>query len=179
MNSALLIIDMQNFVLDRMQKGVDFYPPDNLSIMERVLEQFRKGGKPVIHVRHADPKEGSDLHTRSPLSLPIEKLKDVEDEPVFIKHTSSAFSSTNLLSYLHENQISELVVIGAVTGFCVNSTVRMGADIGLTMTVLKDAVIGFELKQQKIGAQAIHEVTLALLGADFARVIAFEELKIV
>lgn len=178
MKNALLIIDMQNFVLERMQKGVDYYPRNSLSVMESMLEQFRRAGKPVIHVRHADSNEGSYLHKNSPLSMPIEKLKDIDDEPVFIKNTSSAFSSTSLLSYLQENQISELVVIGAVTGFCVNSTVRMGADAGLTMTLLKDAVIGFELEHQKIGAKAVHEVTLGLLEADFAHVIASDELNI-
>ncbi|MEB6378582.1 isochorismatase family protein [Leclercia adecarboxylata] len=36
-----------------------------------------------------------------------------------------------------------------MAGFCVNATVRMGADLGLQMTVLRDAVISFELEQQK------------------------------
>jgi len=84
-----------------------------------------------------------------------------------------------LLSLLHANQITDLIVMGAVTGFCVNSTVRMGADAGLKMTLLEDAVIGFELEQRKVSAETIHLVTLALLEADFARIIASDGLNIV
>lgn len=64
-----------------------------------------------------------------------------------------------------------------VTGFCVNSTIRMGADAGLTMILLEDAVIGFELGHHQVSAEMIHVVTLALLEADFARVIASDELQ--
>lgn len=55
----------------------------------------------------------------------------------------------------------------------------MGADAGLKMTLLEDAVIGFELEQRKVSAETIHLVTLALLEADFARIIASDGLNIV
>lgn len=175
---ALLVIDMQNFVVDRVAQGVQYSPANCINNMNWILEQFRTLGKPVLHVHHQDPDPGSALHASSPLCLPAASFEALADEPVFIKHTSSAFSSTTLLSYLQDSKISEIVVIGAVAGFCVNSTVRMGADAGLNMTVVKDAVISFELEKYHISAQEILNVTLALLEADFARVIASAELGI-
>ncbi|MBW9402272.1 isochorismatase family protein [Leclercia sp. EC_58] len=170
MSKALLIIDMQNFVTERIQQGVDYFPHNSIENMTSVIEKFRKSGRPVIHVRHQTPEQGSLFHPRSPSSLPMDAFKELANEPVFIKHTSSAFSSTELMPYLQDAQISEVVVIGAVAGFCVNSTVRMGADLGLTMTVVKDAVLSFELRQSQLSAKVIHDVTLALLAADFAQV---------
>ena len=170
MPKALLIIDMQNFVTERIQQGVDYFPHNSIENMTSVIEKFRKSGHPVIHVRHQTPEQGSLFHPRSPSSLPLDAFKELANEPVFIKHTSSAFSSTELMPYLQDVQISEVVVIGAVAGFCVNSTVRMGADLGLKMTVVKDAVISFELRQSQLSAKIIHDVTLALLAADFAQV---------
>lgn len=178
MSKALLIIDMQNFVAERIQQGVDYFPQDSIENMTAVIEKFRQSGAPVIHVRHQTPEEGSPLHHRSPSSLPLKSFEELADEPVFIKHTSSAFSSTGLFDYLQDAGISELVVIGAVAGFCVNSTVRTGADLGFKITVLKDAAISFELKQHQLSAKAILDVTLGLLDAGFAQVIPAGELKV-
>ena len=170
MSKALLIIDMQNFVAERIQQGVDHFPHTSIENMTSVIEKFRKSGTPVIHVRHQTSEQGSPLHHSSPASQPLESFEERPGEPVFIKHTSSAFSSTGLLAHLQEANISEVMVIGAVAGFCVNSTVRMGADLGLKMTVLKDAVLSFELEKSQLSAKAIHDVTLGLLEAGFAQV---------
>jgi Amidases related to nicotinamidase len=178
MSKALLIIDMQNFVKERIQQGVDHFPPTGIENMASVIEQFRASGRPVIHVRHQTPEQGSPLHHSLPASQPLESFEERPGEPVFIKHTSSAFSSTGLLAHLQEAAISEVVVIGAVAGFCVNSTVRMGADLGLKMTVINDAVLSFELEKSQLSAKAIHDVTLALLGAGFAQVITTGELNV-
>ena len=45
-------------------------------------------------------------------------------ETVLVKTTSSAFPSTSLETHLRERGIARLFVVGAVAGFCVNSTVR-------------------------------------------------------
>jgi len=170
MSKALLIIDMQNFVAERIQQGVEYFPQASIENMTAVIEKCRAAGNPVIHVRHQTPAQGSPLHHSSPSSQPLESFNERADEQVFIKHTSSAFSSTGLLAYLQDAGISEVVVIGAVAGFCVNSTVRMGADLGLKMTVLKDSVISFALEDHQLSAKAIHDVTLGLLAAGFAQV---------
>jgi nicotinamidase-related amidase len=175
---ALLIIDMQNFVVDRIEQGVQYYPENCIENMKSVLDQFRQTGKPIVHVRHQSVEKESLFHESSLLSLPLASFEELADEPVFIKSTSSAFSSTELFSYLQTVRISELVVIGAVAGFCVNSTVRMGAGLGLVITVVKDAVISFELEKYELEASQIHNVTLALLDADLASVIACSQLQV-
>lgn len=92
----------------------------------------------------------------------------VPGEPIFEKSTSSAFASTDLEAHLKANGITDLVVTGAVAGFCVNSTVRAGSDLGLNMTVVTDAVLGFELAQDAPSAQTIFDATMALLDGEFA-----------
>lgn len=174
---ALLVIDMQNFVTERISQGVEMYPQDAIGNMHVILEVFRKNVYPVIHIRHHSPEEGSLLHHISPLSQPVKGFEEKHGEPVFIKNTSSAFSSTGLLTYLKDHQLSACIVIGAVAGFCVTSTVRAGADAGLNMTVIQDAVISFALKDSEQGAKNILDVTLALLAADFATVITTKELS--
>lgn len=176
MSKVLLIIDMQTFVTDRIQQGIQFYPENAIENMLAIVKSFREKNLPIVHIRHQTAAIGSPLHQDSPLSLPLECFEALTNESVFIKHTSSAFNSTPLLSYLQDNNLSDIVVVGAVAGFCVNSTVRTGADSGLNMTVIEDAVISFDLQSHQPGAEEIHHVTMALLGADFAQVITAAEL---
>ncbi|CBG88441.1 isochorismatase family protein [Citrobacter rodentium] len=177
MATALLVVDMQNYVTDRMNQGVETFPLNATDNMRDILEIFRNSMRPVIHIRHHSTEEGSLLHHSSPFSQPVTGFEEKHGEPVFVKNTSSAFSSTGLLTYLKKHQISTCIVIGAVAGFCVTSTVRAGADAGLNMTVIQDAVISFALNGGEPGAKTILDITLALLAADFASVITTEELR--
>jgi nicotinamidase-related amidase len=95
--------------------------------------------------------------------------RDHEGEPVFIKKSSSGFATTDLAKYLTAGGITRLFVTGAVAGFCVNSTVRAGSDLGFDMTVVRDAVIGFDLPSANLDAHTIFDVTMGLLEADFAK----------
>ncbi|MGO3911212.1 isochorismatase family protein [Huaxiibacter chinensis] len=177
MTTALLVIDMQNFVTDRINQGVDMFPHNAIDNMHTVLGTFRNSLNPIIHIRHHSTDVGSSLHPDSPLSQPVKGFEEKPGEPVFVKNTSSAFSSTPLLAYLNNHQITRCIVMGAVAGFCVTSTVRSGADAGLNMTVIEDAVISFALKEGMPEAKTILDVTLALLAADFATVIPTKRLS--
>lgn len=45
------------------------------------------------------------------------------------------------------------------------------ADLGFRMTVVRDAVLGFDLPSARLSARAVSDVTLALLAADFAEIV--------
>lgn len=175
---ALLVIDMQRFVSDRMTRGIAYFPATSIENMKSVIAAFRSASRPVLHVRHETTDTGSDLHKNSPHFPSVEGFEEQGDEPVFVKQTSSAFSSTDLHGWLQRAQISELTVIGAVAGFCVNSTVRAGSDLGLKMTVVRDAVVSFPLDNAGLSAEEIFNVTLGLLEAGFARGVNTAELTL-
>lgn len=170
MSKALLLIDMQRFIESRIEKGIHCYPQNAISNMRYVLNKFRMNNEMIIHIVHQTPMEGSLLHENSPYYTLMDDFKNEASEALFVKQTSSAFASTQLKQYLENNAITELVVIGAVAGFCVNSTIRHGADLGLEMTVVSDAVISFDLPDNQCEAKNIHDVTMCLLKADFAEI---------
>lgn len=68
------------------------------------------------------------------------------------------------------------MLTGAAAGFCVTSSTRQGSDPGFSILSPGDALIGFDLPAHdgsgRIDARTILRVTLARLGADFARVVA-------
>lgn len=73
--------------------------------------------------------------------------------------------------YLRDNGIKTLIVTGAVAGFCVNTTVRAGSDLGFDMIVVRDAVMGFDMPDEGLSARMIFDVTMAHLKSDFADVV--------
>ncbi|MCE8431586.1 isochorismatase family protein [Rhodovulum sulfidophilum] len=165
---ALVIIDMQIEMQHRIEAGRDCVNADAPIRIATLAGAFRQQGLPVIHVRHRDGNPKSPLHADSVGYSPMPCAEAIEGEAVFVKQTSSVFASTDLAAHLQNEGITELVVTGAVAGFCVNSTVRSGADLGFNMTVVRDAVIGFDLPAAGQTAQVIFDVTMAHLEADFA-----------
>ncbi|KFI31561.1 isochorismatase [Haematobacter missouriensis] len=168
---ALIIIDMQMEMQHRIDSGADHVNPDAPLRIVALSDAFRQKGWPVVHVRHRDADPTSPFHQGAPGHAPMPCDDAQKSEPVFLKTTSSGFASTDLAPYLQGKGISDLVVTGAVAGFCVNSTVRAGADLGFNMTVARDAVIGFGLPAAGLSARMIFDVTMAHLKADFARVV--------
>ena len=173
---ALIIIDMQMEIQHRINAGRDCVNPDAPERIAAIIAAFRKNAMPVLHVRHRDAAPDSPFHFDAAGYPAMPFCNARGDEPVFVKHTSSAFASTRLETQLRAAGISDLIVTGAVAGFCVASTVRAGADLGFRMTVASDAVIGFDLPAAGLSARAIFDASMALLAADFARVTETAEL---
>lgn len=167
---ALIVIDMQAEMQRRVDAGNDHVNGTTAPAhVAQLVSTFRERGWPVLHVHHSDPAETSAFHPSALGHAPMPCAAARPGEPVFEKSTSSAFASTGLEAWLRDAGITDLVIVGAVAGFCVNSTVRAASDLGFSVTVARDAVIGFGTAEGP-KAQTIFDVTMALLASDFAQV---------
>ena len=168
---AVLVIDMQDGMADRIRAGRPTATPDAPDRIATLLAQARATGLPVIHVLHDDPHPQSPFRKGAPGAEPMPCATPLPGEAVFWKHGSSAFHGTGLDAQLRERGITELVVAGAVAAFCVTSTVRQASDLGFRVLLPQDALLGFDLPAHDggtIDAETVFRVTLSLLGADFA-----------
>lgn len=170
-NTALIIIDMQMVMQERIDAGRQYVGLNASTNVTALLAACRQAGKPVFHVRHEADDPSSPLHVDAPGYQPMPCARDATGEMVVVKKSSSAFPTTNLESHLRDAGITHLYIVGAVAGFCVNSTVRSASDLGFNVTVVRDAVIGFDLPPTNLDAQTIFNVTMGLLEADFAEVV--------
>jgi len=171
MTRAVLVIDMQEGMADRIRAGRPMATPDAPDRIAALLSSARGLGLPVIHVLHDDLHPDSPFRKGEPGAEPMTCAIPAEGETVFWKHASSAFHGTGLHAHLNANGISELVVAGAVAAFCVTSTVRQASDLGYKVLLPQDALLGFDLPahdEGRIDAGTVFRVTLSLLGADFA-----------
>ena len=168
---AVLVIDMQEGMADRIRAGRQTATPDAPERIAALLAQARASGTPVIHVLHDDPHPDSPFRKGEPGAEPMPCAVPKAGETVFWKHASSAFHGTGLDAHLKAQGITDLVVAGAVAAFCVTTTVRQASDLGYRVLLPRDALLGFDLPAHdggRLDAGTVFRVTLSLLGADFA-----------
>ncbi len=176
MKTALLVIDMQMEMAHRTERGRERANPDAETHVTDLLALFRARGLPVIHVHHDEP--GTPVAAGQPGGAVMPCVLPVAGETVLLKSRSSAFTGTGLDARLRAQGISRLVVAGAVAAFCVTSTVRGASDLGYAVLLPGDALIGFDLPRadgSRIAAASVLDVTLTVLGADFAQVLQTAE----
>lgn len=178
MATALLVIDMQMGMADRIAAGRPVAVPDAGVQVAALLALFRARGLPVVHVHHHDAHPDSPFRRDAPGGQPMPCAAPVTGEAVLWKSGSSAFAGTGLDAHLRRHGIDRLVIIGAVAAFCVTSTTRAASDLGFAVILPGDALLGFDLPAHdggRIDAGTVHRVTLSLLGADFAQVVRADQ----
>ena len=132
--AALLLIDFQNTVFDA--------PPAwqadlVLQRLQRLVAQARAAAVPVIYVQHDEPGTPWQAGT-SGWQFP-DAIAPQAGDHVSAKRNSSAFHDTTLAAHLAGHNIGRLYVCGYASEFCVDSTVRHGVALGLSMVVIDDA----------------------------------------
>lgn len=179
MRRAVLVIDMQVGMADRIQAGRALVNPEAPDRIARLLADARGRGVPVVHVHHDDLNPASPFRKGEPGAAPMDCAAPIPGEDILWKHGSSAFAGTGLDALLRDRGVTELVVAGAVAAFCVTSTVRMASDLGYKVLLPQDALLGFDLPAHDggtIDAATVHRVTLSILGADFATLTSVADL---
>ncbi len=176
--SVLVIIDVQKGFSDP-RWGVRNNPNAEKK-MEKVLGEFRKHGLTVIHVRHDSRNPNSLLHSGKETFQFKDEVKPLEGEMIITKHVNSAFIGTDLEKVLREMGNPPVYYMGLVTDHCVSTTARMSGNLGFESFVIEDACAAHEakgMKGEKIPAQVVHDVNLASINGEFARVLKSEELE--
>lgn len=171
-NTALIIIDVQKG-FDEPVWGERNNPQaeDNIA---KLLEAWRKHGRPVFHVQHMSISPTSPLNPNHPGNAIKDALQPRAGEPLIQKNVNSAFIGTDLETQLRKRGYNSLVIVGLTTPHCVSTTTRMAGNLGFETYLVSDATAAFELTDhggRKYSAQEIHDVTLITLSGEFAKVI--------
>lgn len=174
--SALLVIDIQDsFKLGpRWERRNN---PDFEKNVDRLLQSWRSAGLPVIFFLHTDPDPGFERD--SPLVKIMDFLSPREDEPVLLKDTRNAFTSTDLQKRLDEKGVKRVVITGISTEQCCETTTRVAADLGYDVDFVTEATATFPISLPDGGELSTDEVvrrTEAVLRHRFARIARVDEL---
>lgn len=177
-HTALLIVDMQMEMANATAAGRPRVNPQAEDNVAKLLAGFRAANLPIVHVMHDDPRPESKFRRDLPSGQPMPCASPRPEEKLFWKTGSSGFVGTGLAQYLHDQKITDLIIVGGVAAFCVNSTARSGANLGFGITVVEDALIAFAMPARAGGdldAAVVLEVTLSALAAGFGAVCSSQD----
>ncbi|MCP4338654.1 MAG: cysteine hydrolase [Desulfobulbaceae bacterium] len=172
MKKALVIIDMQN----------DYFPGGKMELVGireaaanagLLLAMFRARDQPIFHIQHLATSPGAAFFVPDTDGVKIHSsVAPQEGESVIEKHYPNSFRETVLLEELQSLGIQELVVCGAMSHMCIDTTVRAGFDLGLSCVVVADGCATKDLAygDQVIPAVQVQGAYMASLGAVFAKV---------
>jgi len=171
--SALLVIDAQ----DSFKVGPRWARRNNLEFERNVtalIEAYRAARLPVIFFLHTDGDPGFEPDSVH-LKL-MDFLSPQPSEPVLLKDTRNAFTSTTLQAKLLHLGVRRLAVTGISMEQCCETTTRVAADLGFAVDFVIDATMTFPIPNpdvpgEELGVQAIEERTTYALRGRFARIV--------
>lgn len=172
MNKALIIIDMQN----------DYFPSGAMELVnmeeaaqncQRLLSYFREQQMPIFHIQHISTRKGATFFLPGTHGCKInESVEPKEKEPVVVKHYPSSFRETELEKKIKYQGINELIICGAMTHMCIDTTTRAAFDLGFKCLVVSDACAtkDLEFDNRKVSASDVNTAFMAALSVPFAQV---------
>ncbi|MGI5488040.1 cysteine hydrolase family protein [Microtetraspora malaysiensis] len=175
MNRALIVIDVQESFRAR-PLWEQIANPKIADPVNRLVRLARANGDLVVWVLHTEPGSGDVFDPALGHVRLLDELDQPQPgEPVLRKTSHNAFTTTNLQQLLTEAGVRELLVCGIRTEQCVETTTRVGSDLGYRMVFVTDATTTNPIGE--LGADAIIERTEAVLRDRFARIATVAELE--
>ena len=172
--TALIVIDVQRAFDEWEAAGRRRNNPHAVARIADLLAAFRDSGTPIFHIRHEGTKPTSSFLPNG-TGYPVrDEARERDGEPVIVKRVNSAFIRTDLESRLRAAGVQTVVICGATTNHCVETTTRMAGNLGFDARLVRDATWTFD----RIGpdgdthaADDIHAMTLSNLNGEFARIV--------
>ena len=173
--TALIVVDVQRAFDEWEAVGKRRNNPDAVARIVDLLDAFRAQRAPIFHIRHEGTRPNSSFRPGG-TGFPVkDEARERDGEPVIVKRVNSAFIGTDLESRLRDAGIKRVVICGATTNHCVETTTRMAGNLGSDARLVRDATWTFE----RVGpdgeahtAEAIHAMTLSNLNGEFARIVS-------
>lgn len=173
-NAALIIIDVQRGFGDE-----SWGPRNNPGFEEnlnRLIGAWRQSNRPVVVVRHNSKSPASPLHPGQPGHDFTESVAAIEPDLLIEKVVNSAFHGTpDLQAWLDAEGIEQFVLAGIQTNMCVETTARVGGNLGYDVLVALDATHTFDLTGSDGTTLTADQLAAAtavnLSGGRFARVV--------
>ena len=176
--TALIVVDVQRAFDEWEAAGKRRNNPDAVARIVDLLDAFRTQRAPIFHIRHEGTRPNSSFRPGG-TGFPVkDEARERDGEAVIVKRVNSAFIGTDLESRLRVAGIKSVVICGATTNHCVETTTRMAGNLGFDARLVRDATWTFD----RIGpdgdahaAEDIHAMTLSNLNGEFATIVTTAE----
>ncbi|MEU9347513.1 isochorismatase family protein [Streptomyces sp. NPDC048278] len=129
-NTALLIVDVQNGVVDSSHNRDEV-----IANINTLLAKARSEAVPVVWIQHSSDELKPDS---APWQYVPELVREAA-EPLLHKRYGDSFEDTELESVLAEHGVGHVLVTGAQTDACIRSTLHGAMVRGYDATLVSDA----------------------------------------
>jgi nicotinamidase-related amidase len=173
--SALIVVDVQQAFDDVSYWGRRNNPECEANVA-RLIEAWRG---PRVYVRHDSDEPDSPLRPDRPGNA---FKPEVAGEPDLLvsKQVNSAFYGTpDLDAWLRGRGIASFALCGITTNHCVETTARMGGNLGYEVLLALDACATFDREGpdgEVVTAEELTRATAASLHGEFATVVSTRDL---
>lgn len=176
-NQLLLLVDIQN---DYFSGGkMELVNMDAAAVNAALLLSFfRNRNWPVVHIQHLSTRPNASFFIPGTKGVEIHSsVSPMNGESVVQKNFPNGFRQTNLHELLKAKNIDELVICGAMSHMCIDTTTRAASDLDFPVTLIHDACATRDLTFNGITVEAkkVQASYMAALNGSFAKVISASE----
>lgn len=179
--TALILVDLQRAIDDpRWAAEGPRNNPQAEAAAAALLDDWRRIGWPVIHVRHDSTESGSTYRPGQPGNDFKPGTAPVPGETIIAKRVNSAFIGTDLDRHLRDTGLSRLVILGVITNNSLEATVRNAGNLGYAVLVPEDCCFTFakrDLNGRLWSAEDVHALSLANLHGEYATIWSSAEIR--
>lgn len=147
---------------------------------QKLLSYFRENNLPIVFIQHLATKPNASFFIPGTSGAEIHhSIQPLENEIVIIKNFPNSFRNTNLHQHLQAIGSNNLVICGAMSHMCIDTSVRAAFDLGYNCTVISDACATRDLvfNGYTVNAFNVHLAYMAGLNGTFASVINTNQFK--
>ena len=170
--SALLVIDMQRYFLDRGSHAFLPYAQPIIPTITELMEGYFQNELPVVVTRHLNTEANANLMNTwwNDVITESDPLSEVHPEivnpraMVVEKSQYDAFYQTSLEGMLRENGTTQVVITGVMTHLCCETTARSAFVRGFEVFFVQDATATSD--------EHHHHATLLNLAHGFAHIMS-------
>ena len=150
-NTLLLVIDEQPRLMKTMENG-------ELTILNTLvlIEAFKEYQMPIL----ATEQYPKGLGKSDP-----RLLEEIPEDKIYEKTIFDA-ATPEVLDFIKENNITNVVVVGAEGHVCVYQTVRTLLDYGLNVFFVEDAISSFTEELKKTAAFTLAEMGVLIVNTE-------------
>jgi nicotinamidase-related amidase len=171
---ALVVVDVQQEYFEGPLQVQHPPPAQALAQVVRALDVAGEHDLPVVVVQHELP-QGAPVFAAG--SAGQQNHPDVEQRADgrwkrVTKDKASVFAGTDVASWLTEQDVDTVTLVGYMTNNCVLGSAADAERLGVTVEVLSDATGAIHLANEAgtASAQQVHEVLMTVLHSNWAAV---------
>ncbi|MGP9666387.1 cysteine hydrolase family protein [Halomonas sp. AOP22-C1-8] len=169
---AIIVVDIQN----------EYFPGGKLLLngieeaatnAADVIEHARSANDLVVYFQHESADPDIPFFTPGTQGVAIHPIvAPLGEETVLVKHFPNSFRETGLQELLDQQNIEEVVIIGAMSHMCIDATSRAASDLGYKTTIIHDAcaTLDLEFDGVTVPAPQVHATIMAALAFAYGTV---------